>query len=150
MACDAGIHAVVKRGPFCSRYVLITIIKAGDLGRERSCEVSFIALGFALAALPARAQTIGPADVKAHVGQTVTVKAAVTDVRTLRSGMTFIDIGGRYPDNEFAAVIFAADAGKFSNLSALTGKSVDISGPVQLYQGKPEIILKAADQLRAN
>ncbi len=109
-----------------------------------------LALGFALAVLPARAQTIGPAEIKAHVGQTVTVKAAVTDVRTLRSGMTFIDIGGQYPDNDFAAVIFASDARKFSNLDALKGKTVDISGPVQLYQGKPEIILKAADQLRAN
>ncbi len=109
-----------------------------------------LALGFVVVALPGRAQTIGPADIKAHIGQTVTVKAAVTDVRTLRSGVTFIDIGGRYPKNDFAAVIFAADAGKFSNLDALKGKTVAISGPVQVYQGKPEIVLKAADQLHAN
>jgi DNA/RNA endonuclease YhcR with UshA esterase domain len=108
-----------------------------------------LALGFIVAALPARAQTIGLAEVKSHVGQQVTVEAAVSDVHTGRSGITFIDIGGRYPDNAFVAVIFAGDAGKFPNVSALDGKTVAISGPVQLYQGRPEIILKSADQLKA-
>ena len=109
-----------------------------------------LALGLAAAALPAQAQTIGANDAKAHVGQTVTIQAAITDVRTLRSGMTFIDVGGSYPDNNFAAVIFAPDAAKFPNIGALKGKTVAISGPVQLYQGKPEIILKSAEQLKAN
>jgi DNA/RNA endonuclease YhcR with UshA esterase domain len=109
-----------------------------------------VTLGFILAALPARAETIAPAEVKAHVGQKVTVEAAITDVRTLRSGMTFINMGGVYPDNAFTAVILAADTAKFPNVSALKGKTVDISGPVQLYQGKPEIILNSADQLKAN
>jgi DNA/RNA endonuclease YhcR with UshA esterase domain len=102
-----------------------------------------------LAAPRARAETIAPADAKAHVGQTVTVEAAVSDVHTGRSGVTFIDIGGRYPDNTFTAVIFAGDVAKFPNASALDGKTVAISGPVQLYQGRPEIILKSADQLKA-
>ena len=109
-----------------------------------------LALGFVLAAMPARAETISPADVKAHAGQTVTVEAAVSDVHTGRSGVTFIDIvGGRYPDADFTAVIFASDATKFPNASALDGKTVVISGPVQLYQGRAEIILKSADQLKA-
>jgi DNA/RNA endonuclease YhcR with UshA esterase domain len=102
-----------------------------------------------VAALPAQAQTIGPNETKAHVGQPVTVEAAITDVHTGRSGVTFIDMGGRYPDNNFVAVIFADDAAKFPNASALEGKTVTISGPVQLYQGKPEIVLKSADQLKA-
>jgi DNA/RNA endonuclease YhcR with UshA esterase domain len=103
----------------------------------------------ALAALPARAEIIGPADAKTHVGQTVTVEAPVSAVHTGRSGATFIDIGGRYPDSNFTAVIFAADVGKFPNVNALDGKTVAISGPVQLYQGRPEIVLKTADQLKA-
>ena len=60
-----------------------------------------LALGFVLAAMPARAETISPADVKAHAGQTVTVEAAISDVHTGRSGVTFIDVGGRYPDSRF-------------------------------------------------
>src|SRR5271154_157197 len=104
-----------------------------------------LAAGFVLAALPARAQTITPAEVAAHAGQTVTVKAAVSEVHTGRAGATFINMGGNYPDNAFTAVIFATDLAKFPNARALQGKTVGISGPVQLYQGKPEIILKAAD-----
>lgn len=107
-------------------------------------------LGFVLAAAPALAQTqpIAPADAKSHVGQTVTVEGAGS-VYAARSGMMFIDMGGRYPDNAFVAVVFAGDAGKFPNLKSLDGKTVDVTGPVSLYRGKPEIILKTADQVKA-
>ncbi len=110
-----------------------------------------LAVGFVLLAAPALAQTqtIAAADAKTHVGQTVTVEGAVGNVYTARSGMTFIDIGGRYPDNAFAAVIFTDDAGKFPNVKALDGKTVAVTGPVSLYKGKPEIILKTADQVKA-
>jgi DNA/RNA endonuclease YhcR with UshA esterase domain len=102
------------------------------------------------AALPARAQTIAPAETKAHVGQPVTVEAAIIDVHVAaKSGATFIDMGGEFPDNNFVAVIFADDAAKFPNASALEGKTVTITGTVQMYQGKPEIILKSASQLKA-
>src|ERR1700689_5881312 len=109
-----------------------------------------LALGFFGAALPARAQAIPPAEIKAHVGQTVTVQAAVSDVHIGRAGVTFIDIGGAYSDNAFAVVIFASDRAKFPNDSDLKGKTMAISGEVVLYQNRPEIILKTADQLKAN
>jgi DNA/RNA endonuclease YhcR with UshA esterase domain len=80
----------------------------------------------------------------------VTVEAAITDVHVAaKSGATFIDMGGEFPDNNFVAVIFADDAAKFPNASALEGKTVTITGTVQMYQGKPEIILKSASQLKA-
>ena len=109
------------------------------------------ALGLAAVAVPALAQSqvIAPADAKSHVGQTVTIEGPVGNVSTARSGMTFIDIGGRYPDNAFAAVIFADDSTKFPDIKALDGKVVDVTGAVSLYRGKPEIILKSADQVRA-
>jgi len=112
----------------------------------------FVAAGFAFAAisaaLPGQAQTIGPSETKAHVGQPVTVEAAITDAHTAGSGVTFIDMGDEFPDNNFVAVIFADDATKFPNASSLEGKTVTITGTVQMYQGKPEIILKSASQLK--
>jgi DNA/RNA endonuclease YhcR with UshA esterase domain len=69
-------------------------------------------------------------------------------VHTARSGATFIDMGGEFPDNEFVAVIFADDAAKFPDASSLEGKTVTITGTVQMYQGKPEIVLKSASQLK--
>jgi RecJ-like exonuclease len=106
------------------------------------------ALGLAAPAL-AETPTITPADAKTHVGQTVTVEGAVGNIAAGRSGTTFIDVGGRYPDNSFAAVIFAADRSKFPDLKTFDGKVVDITGAVTLYRGKPEIILKSADQMKA-
>jgi DNA/RNA endonuclease YhcR with UshA esterase domain len=111
-----------------------------------------VGLGTAFASLlvawPAQAQTIGPSETKAYVGKPVTVQAAISDVHTARSGATFIDMGGEFPDNEFVAVIFADDAAKFPNASSLEGKTVTITGTVQMYQGKPEIVLKSASQLK--
>jgi DNA/RNA endonuclease YhcR with UshA esterase domain len=110
-----------------------------------------LVLGLAALAAPALAetQTITAADAKAHVGQTVTVEGTVGNISDGRTGTIFIDVGGRYPDNSFAAVIFAADRSKFPDLKAFDGKIVDITGAVSLYRGKPEIILKSADQMKA-
>ena len=107
-----------------------------------------LAFGFAVITAPAFAQAIQPADAKAQVGKTVTVEGMVDNVHTTAAGNTYIDVGGRYPNNTFAAVIFAADVSKFTNVAALKGKTVDITGPVKLYKDKPEIILKSADQLK--
>jgi DNA/RNA endonuclease YhcR with UshA esterase domain len=61
----------------------------------------------------------------------------------------FIDLGGRYPNNAFTAVIFSQDAGKFPDVGSLRGRTVEITGRVRLYKGRPEIILRAASQLKA-
>jgi hypothetical protein len=114
---------------------------------------AFAAAPAALAATPALAQTpaqpIAPTDAMAHVGQSVTVEGAVSNVFIARSGITLLDIGGRYPDNPFTAVIFASDAGKFPDVKTLGGKTVDVSGPVKLYTGKPEIVVSDAAQIKA-
>jgi DNA/RNA endonuclease YhcR with UshA esterase domain len=108
-----------------------------------------LAFTLAFTAAPALAETIAPADARKHVDQTVTVEGQVSDVHTTGSGTIFLDIGGRYPDNAFAAVIFADDAGQFPDTDKFSGKTVDITGVVRLYKGKPEIILKSVDQIKA-
>ena len=109
-----------------------------------------LVLTWVLIAAPALAETIRPADARAHVGESVTVEGTVDEVHTARrSGVTFLDLGGRYPNQIFTGVIFAEDAGKFPAVHALEGKTVDISGRVRLYRGRPEIILRDAGQLKA-
>jgi nuclease S1 len=108
------------------------------------------ALLLVLVALPASAATIQASDVRAHVGQNVTVEGTVSNVHTsARSGTVFIDIGGRYPRNPFTAVIFKSAAGKFTTLASLQGKTVDVTGKVRLYRGRAEIILDTPSQLQA-
>ena len=110
----------------------------------------FLALGLALTAAPALAQTIQPPEAKDHVGQVVTVEGMVSEVHKLASGRaTFIDMGGRYPYNVFTAVIFSSDASKFPDVETLNGKVVDITGRVTLYKGEPEIILNDPAQIKA-
>jgi DNA/RNA endonuclease YhcR with UshA esterase domain len=109
-----------------------------------------LAFGVALTAIPAVAETIAPPDAKAHVGQIVTVEGTVSEVHHAASGkVTFIDMGGRYPNNAFVAVVFAEDASKFPNVDSLEGKIVDVSGSIRLYKGKPGIILNDPGQIKA-
>ncbi|MGA7676274.1 MAG: hypothetical protein WCA78_14660 [Rhizomicrobium sp.] len=106
-------------------------------------------LGLILLATSAVAQTIRPADALAHVGQTVTVEGVVSEVyNAARTDTTFIDMGGAYPNNVFTAVIFSEDASRFSDVEALDGKTVDVTGVIRLYKGIPEIILKSAGQIK--
>lgn len=111
-----------------------------------------LALLFAATAAPVLAQTptIAPAAAKDHVGEQVTIEGVVAEVHHAASGRaTFIDIGGSYPNNPFAAVIFESDAGKFPNVDALDGKTVDVTGRIRLYRGAPEIILNDPGQIKA-
>lgn len=111
-------------------------------------KVVILAFGLALAAGSARAEAIAPSQAKAHVGQTVTVEGTVSDVFATRSGVMFLDIGGTYPSNAFAVVIFKDDANKFPDADSLSGKTVDVTGSVRLYRGKAEIVLSDPAQLK--
>jgi micrococcal nuclease len=108
------------------------------------------ALGLALAAASAHAETIiAAADAAKHVGETVTVEGSVSAVHTdSRSGVTFIDVGGHFPDQAFTGVIFKGDVSKFPNVESLTGKVVDMTGPVHAFKGKPETILNDPAQIK--
>lgn len=106
------------------------------------------AVSLLLAARPAEAAVISPLNAAAHVGETVTVEGTASEVFTdKRSGTTFIDLGGRYPGNAFSGVIFSSYAGSFPDVHHLEGKTVGITGKIQLYKGKPEIILRSRSQL---
>lgn len=109
-----------------------------------------VALSLALIPAVAVAQTIAPGDAKSHVGQSATIEGVVSDVHHAASGSTiFLDFGGPYPDNAFAAVIFAKDESKFADVNSLRGKTVDVTGSIQLYNGKPEIILSQPSQIKS-
>ena len=112
--------------------------------------IAFLLVALTATAACGRGGTISIADAGSYVGQNVTVEGVVSGVYTARSGVTFIDMGGSYPNNQFAGVIFADDANKVGDVSGLTGKTVDLTGTVQMYRGKPEIILKSADQIKVH
>jgi DNA/RNA endonuclease YhcR with UshA esterase domain len=111
----------------------------------RRIAVALVAL---LISVPAVAAPISPTEAGAHVGQTATVEGVVSDVH-VSPKETFINMGGSYPDNALTGVIFSENASAFPDVQNLDGKTVNISGTIQLYKGKPEIILRSAYQLKA-
>jgi DNA/RNA endonuclease YhcR with UshA esterase domain len=100
-------------------------------------------------AKPALADVVAAAKAKWHVGETVTVEGVVSEVHTSRfGGTTFICIGDAYSNDAFTAVVFAHRSAAVGDLSGLAGKTVDIVGMIQNYEGAPEIIISARDQIR--
>ncbi|MGH8151097.1 MAG: S1/P1 nuclease [Steroidobacteraceae bacterium] len=135
----AGFPAGARRSPFSPGSALAgSGLSQPSAGRSRAGARS---LGTSAPAV------VTPSAVLAYVGQRVTVRGAVADVHITRAGVTFIDMGGRYPENTFTAVIFAANAARFPDVAALGGRAVEITGMVRLYRGKPEIVLRSPEQL---
>lgn len=108
--------------------------------------ISVVGLALLLA-VSASAETIKPKEAAYYVGEAVTVEGVVSQVSTSKGGTTFINFGGRFPNHKFYAVIFKNNAGQFSGVHSLEGRNAAISGTIQMYKGKPQIILKSLGQI---
>ena len=61
---------------------------------------------------------------------------------------TFLNLGKPYPDQVFTAVIWGSDRSKFgSPETSLNGKQICVTGRIQLYRSKPEIVVHDTNQL---
>ena len=87
----------------------------------------------------------------AHIGETVIVCDKVFSAKfTGGSGVTFINMGGEYPDNPFTAVIMFKNRNNFTYKPEeyLSGKTICVTGTVKDYKGKPEIVVEKEDQIK--
>lgn len=113
-----------------------------------------IALLFAfMTVLPAaRAEppvkTISPEEAVNHYGKLVNVKSSVSADATSGRGNRFLNMGGAYPNQAFTGWIPSKNASAFSVMPNVTGKTCAITGEVQPYKGKPEIVLNSPSQVR--
>ena len=112
--------------------------------------MKFFALAAALMlpAMPVLAATIAPDNAAKHVGETAIVEGVVADVHAAPNGMILLDLGGRYPDNKFTALIFPDHTAAFGHISGYIGSRVQISGAIEMYHGKPEITLINEGQIQ--
>jgi hypothetical protein len=97
--------------------------------------------------------SIAPSDAAARVGQQTTVCGVVDDARHVRTGRlapTFLNFGGRYPKHRFTAVIFAANRVKFEVAPeiAYLNKRTCVTGSIELYREKPQIVVDEPSQLK--
>ena len=109
-------------------------------------------LALLLCAIAARADkpiVIKDSEAIQYVGKEVEVRGRVVSVTASPLGTTFINFGGEYPNQTFAGFIAAGSkiASK-KRLSMIHGKTISITGTIRLHDGKPEIDIVSADQIK--
>ena len=113
----------------------------------------FIAiLALILCAIAARADkpiVIKDSEATQYVGKEVEVGGRVVSVTTSPLGTVFINFGGEYPNQKFAGYI-AAGSGIATDqrLTMIQGKIISITGTIRFRDGKPEIEIVSADQIK--
>jgi len=90
---------------------------------------------------------IGVLEAKNYYNEAVIVTGKVVQVST-RPTITFISIDQTGPTAPFSTVIFPENSSKFGDVQWLKEHDVEISGTIQEYRNKPEIILDSPDQIK--
>ncbi len=88
-----------------------------------------------------------------HVGETVHVCAKVYGVKYLTSGgkPTFVKVGASYPNSPLTLLIWQDIRDSFSyQPEKLDGKNICVIGKLELYKGKPEIVIKKERNIELN
>src|SRR5579859_6595905 len=83
---------------------------------------------------PGLAATYEPSQAKLHIGESATIEGPVSGTHVdARSGVGFIDMGGRYPNSSFTGFIPRTAIGKFGDIQRYSGKTIGISGTIKDY-----------------
>ena len=100
----------------------------------------------------AQQEYVSPIDAYKFIGveKTVcgTVASATYAIRT-KGRPTFLNLDQPYPKQIFTAVIWGSDRNKFQNPpeSSFRGKRICVTGVIEEFRGKPEIIVRSPDQI---
>jgi hypothetical protein len=109
--------------------------------------LALFAVAVTALALAQTTPTYTPEEAAKHVGETATVTGRVDGFHQSGKGNIFLNMGGAYPNQAFTA--FIPSAGQFTNAQQYDGKTVSVSGKIQLYKGKPEIVVTSPGQISA-
>ena len=84
-----------------------------------------------------------------YIGKEAEVRGRVVSVTASPLGTTFINFGGEYPNQTFAGFIAAGSRIAIDQrLTMIQGKTISITGRIELYKGKPEITVVSTDQIK--
>ncbi len=91
-------------------------------------------------------------DVQNHVGDSVKLMAKIYSGKYLENverTPTFLDVGGKYPHEKLTLVIFGDVRKQFKNApeTFYEGRQEWITGKIELYKNKPQIIINSPDQI---
>jgi exonuclease VII large subunit len=110
---------------------------------------SFIAVGQATNAAPpqvAAIKRISAAEAEKHYDETVTVTGKVAQV-SIRPRVVYLNLDKKFPEAPMYCVIFGRATNQFGDLKKLEGKQVEVTGKIEEYQAKAQIILNSSNQL---
>ncbi len=84
----------------------------------------------------------------------VTVRGTVVQVFVSKGTNVYLNFGAKYPNQTFSADVLAKRTPALlsegtSWLTVLEGKEIAVTGKVELYKGKPEIVLTGRDDVKA-
>jgi hypothetical protein len=106
----------------------------------------FIA-AFGLSSFAPASDCIPIQDASHHVGKTTCVMGKVLKVKVGWRGVHFLDFCEEQMACPFSVVVFRHDLKDVGDVRRLTGRMIEITGPIKLYDGRPEIILNRINQI---
>ena len=89
-------------------------------------------------------------DLTVHAGDSVIVTSTVYGGRYLQNNsLTLLNLGAAYPNQLLTVVIRGDDRTKFSEApeTLFQGKDVQVKGKVEMYNGKPQIVVTSKEQI---
>jgi hypothetical protein len=96
--------------------------------------------------------TVSPAAAINHVGQMVTVCGVVASAKfaqQTKGQPTFLNLDKPYPNQVFTAVIWGSNRAAFSYApESLASRKICVTGEIELYKGKAEIIVSGPEQIQ--
>jgi hypothetical protein len=86
-------------------------------------------------------------EARQHVGQTKCVTGKVLRVKVGARGVHFLDFCEEQMACPFSVVVFPSGLKDVGDVRRLAGRTIEIHGPVKLYDGRAEIILNRISQI---
>jgi len=93
------------------------------------------------------AGTIRSSSAGDHIGQKATVIGYVADVHITKK-VAYLNFDNKYPKHTFTGVIFARSFSVFDDIEQYERKTVQLTGEISEYKGKPQIILENKNQIK--
>lgn len=113
-----------------------------------------VSLLFVVACTGCKSQTVIAIDsVSTHIGDSATVCSKVFSTRfvaTAENTPTFLNLGAGYPNQKLTLVIWADVRKRFVNAPEeyLQDKSICVTGKLELYKGRPQMVIKDPSQIK--
>lgn len=118
-----------------------------SIGLQLVWTVALLSAAFFLSGQAFASDCVPFAQAHHYLGKTRCVTGTVVHVKEGNSGVTFLDFCENYETCPFVVVVFRGDLRRVGDVHQLTGRAIEITGTVEEYDGRAEIILRHPQQL---